>query len=106
MIVALIAVSATEVRSGILLGIHGTSCLFFLIYIPRAAYLSYKRSRTSDTATQLAKGNRDVEAGRETRWDAAAAEVGYLGWQCCTTLGECFVGQSRVSRGDSALGGN
>lgn len=90
MIIALIAVSATEVRSAILLGIHGTSCLFFLIYIPRAAYLSYKRSRTTETTAELAKGARDVNGARmnESRWDAAASEVGYLGWQCSTTLGE------------------
>lgn len=91
MIIALIAVSATEVRSAILLGIHGTSCLFFLIYIPRAAYLSYKRSRTRETTMELAKGGREMEGGargKESRWDAAAAEVGYLGWQCSTTLGE------------------
>ena len=93
MIVALIAVSATEVRSAILLGIHSTSCLFFLIYVPRAAYLSYKRSRTSDTTTELAKGAAREARGKETKWDAAAAEVGYLAWQCCTTIGSSFASQ-------------
>lgn len=105
-LLALIFVATFQVRSAILLGINATSAAIFLIYVPRSAYLAWREGRNGIGygAKVRKKGDRKNSAGRaegggmdewedngERRgwtWDCAGLEVGYLGLQCGTTLGE------------------
>jgi hypothetical protein len=107
-LLALIFVATFEVRSAILLGIHGTSAFLFLIYVPPSAWLTWREERNGvgygakvkkkDVKNRMGEGDRDETgldmdhwAGRERRgwtWDCAGLEVAYLGVQCGSTLGE------------------
>lgn len=110
-IIALILVSTLNVRSAILLGIHGTSALMFLIYVPPSAWLTWREGRNGTgygakvkkkkskgavaAAEEGGGGEADVElegweggVRRGWTWDCAGLEVAYLGIQCGGTLGE------------------